>query len=360
MKFRVLLVTALLVLCLAFSNPPVVSTLDVSETADIKVLILVTDGFGWNYFDAKDCLELWGVNVTTVAYALDYDIDSCFNREPRPITTDFLMSEMTPDIVQEFDCLLVTSGGHWASLIASETVLDFISDAYDQGLLVASICTGTRVVAEANGIVNGCKVIEFSLSMGQMASAGATLVYGMESITDGHIITGGRGGGTGGGGWLEAPTSEVCAEIVRQVLGLSRVTNSLISPARGPSGTNFTIEANIDNLNKSLGEILSTTIEKVTAQIYGLGNRTLIDTIELTDNDQDGNYTGYFLGLEDGEYVVDFEAEDSNSTLEIVREFDTFSVGIEPTQPIDVVLVSTVAGGSIIIILLVAALTRKK
>ncbi|MHA3963871.1 MAG: DJ-1/PfpI family protein [Candidatus Thorarchaeota archaeon SMTZ1-45] len=354
------MVAVLLVFCLAFSNPRVVSTLDIPDTADIEVLILVTNGFGWNYFDAKDCLELWGVNVTTVAYALDYEIDSCLNREPRPITADLLMSEMTTEMVQEFDCLLVTSGGHWASLIADNTVLNFISDAYDLGLVVASICTGTRVVAEANGIVNGCKVIEFSLSMGQMALAGATTVYGIEAITDGQIITGGRGGGTGGGGWLEAPTSEVCAEIVRQVLGLSRVTNSSITPARGPSGTTFTIVADTSNLNESLGEILSTDIEEVTAQIYVLGNRTLIDTIELTNPDQNGNYTGYFVGLEDGDYIVDIEIEDSNSTLEVVRELETFSVGIEPTQPIDVVLISTVTGGSIIIIILVVALTRKK
>ncbi len=345
---------------LVFTVPPPTSTLEIPDTSEVKVLILVADYFGWNYFDAKDRLESWGVNVTTVALALDYNITSCLNRPPNPIVADFLVSEMTPGMVSQFDCLLVTSGGHWAGLIQGEIALNFISDAYDLGLIVASICTGTRVVAESNDIVNGSKVVSFSLSEAYMVMAGATTVLGAEAVADGSIITGGRGGGTGGGGWLEAPTSETCAEIVRSVLGLSRVTGSSLTPSRGPIGSNFTISAVIDNLNDTLGEILSTSINEVTAQVYGHGNRTLVETIELTDDNHDGNYTGYFIGLENGEYTVDIEVEDSNSTLEVVREVEAFNIGVEPTRPIDIVLISTVTGGGFLIIVLIVALIRKK
>lgn len=360
MKWRILLVTGLLVFSLTFSTPLGVATLDVPDTSDVKVLILVIDGFGWNYFDAKDCFESWGVNVTTVAHSLDYDIDSCTHREPRPITADILLTEMTPEMVLEFDCLLVTSGGHWANMIASSTILTFISDAFDLGLIVASICTGTRIVAEANDIVNGSKVISFTLSGPQMILSGATIVWGVEAVADGSMITGGRGGGTSSGGWLEAPTSEICAEVVRNVLGLSRVAESSVSPSGGPIGTNFTITAVIDNLNDTLGDILSTDIQEVNAQIYGFGNRTLIDTIELTDDNHDGNYTGHFIGLENGEYVVDIEVEDTNSTLEVVKEAEVFDVEVDPNTPFNGVLIFAVAGGGIIIIVLVLALTRKK
>ncbi len=360
MKWKLLLVTTLLVFGLTFSNPLSVSALDTPDISDVKVLILVCDGFGWNYFDAKDHLETWGVNVTTVAYSIDYNIDSCLNREPRPIVADLLLSEMTTDMVLQFDCLLVSSGGQWSFLIGSSVVLNFISDAFDLGLVVASICTGTRVVAEANEIVNGSKVVEFMLSAPKMLGAGATTVLGVEAVADGSIITGGSGGGTGGGGWLEASTSEVCAEVIRECLGLSRVAESVLAPFKGPIGTNFTISAVIDDLNDTLGDILSTSVQEVIARVYGYGNRTLIDTVELQDGNQDGNYTGFFIGMEDGGYVMDIEVEDSNSTLEVVKEAEIFEVGLEPTAAIDVVLISAISGGSIIIVVLVVALNRKK
>jgi hypothetical protein len=226
--------------------------------------------------------------------------------------------------------------------------------------MVASICIGTRVVSEANGIVNGSKVIGYTGSAPQMAEAGATPIWGLEVIADGLIITGGSGGGPTGGGYLEAPTFEVCAEVVRQAIGWSRVTGSSLVPSEGPIGTNFTITAVIDNLNDTLGDILSTDIQEVTAQVYGFGNRTLIDTIELTDENHNGNYTGYFMGLENGGYVLDIEVEDSNSTLEVVKEAENFEVRVEPIAPIDVVLVSSIVGGGIIIFVLVVALIRKK
>ncbi|MFW9786508.1 MAG: DJ-1/PfpI family protein [Candidatus Thorarchaeota archaeon] len=350
----------LLLVSLTFTSPTKVASIELPSTSDIQILILVADFFGWNYFDAKEYLESWGVNVTTVAYSLDYDIDSCLNREPRPIVADLLISEMTPEMISQFDSLLITSGGHWAGLVANETVLNFISMTYDLGLIVGSICTGTRVVAEANDIVNGSKVVSFTLSSPQMVEAGAKPIYGVEAVADGRIITGGRGGGTGGEGWFEAPTSETCAEIVRSVLGLSRVNRSLVSPYKGPEGTNFTITMEISNLNDTLGDILSTSVDRVTAEIYAFGNRTLVDTIELIDDNQDGNYTGNFIGLFDGDYVVDLEIEDSNETIEVVRELESFAVGVEPTKPIDIVLVSTITGGSVIIILLVVALVKKK
>lgn len=337
-----------------------VASLDFPDTSDVSVLILIGNYFGWNYFDAKECLESWGVNVTTVAYSLDYEVDSCLNREPRPITVDLLLSEMTPEMLIQFDCLLVTSGGQWLALTQSEDVLNFISDAYDLGLLVASICTGTRVVAEANNIVNGSRVTYYSLSDPQMTAAGAITIIGAEAVADGSMITGGRGGGTGGGGWLEAPTSEVCAEIVRSVLGISRVKEVTVTPSSGPVGTNFTIQAEIDNLNYSLGDILSTDVKKVTARIYVFDNRTLMDTLELSDDDSDENYTGSFVGFQNGQYSVDIEVEDSNETIEVVKELGAFEVESEHLEPLDVVLISSVTGGSILIVLLVVALFRKK
>ncbi|MHA2397028.1 MAG: DJ-1/PfpI family protein, partial [Candidatus Thorarchaeota archaeon] len=277
--------------------------------------------------------------------------------ENETIIVEYTHQEMTPEMVAQFDCLFVTSGGQWASLIVAGVPLTFIEDAYNMGLIVASICTGTRVVAESHEIVNGSKVVSYFLSSGFMVEAGATPVDLMEAVADGSIITGGRGGGPTGGGYLEAPTSEVCAEVVRQALGLSRVIETSLTPSNGPIGSDLTITAAIDTLNDSLGDILSTDIQEVTAHVYTVENRTLVETIELTNDNLDGNYTGQFSGLEHGEYLVDIEVEDSNSTLEVVKEVEAFEVGIEP---INIVLISAVTSGGIIIIALVLALIRKK
>ncbi|MGY5863434.1 MAG: DJ-1/PfpI family protein [Candidatus Thorarchaeota archaeon] len=364
MRFKLILVTTLLVFSLAFSSPqisqPVTAAVDVS---DVKVLVILCDGFGWNYFDAKDRLVAYGVNVTTVANSLDYDIDSCVNRAPRPITADLLMSEMTPEMVQEFDCLLVTSGGHWANMIASSLVMTFISDAFDLGLIVASICTGTRMVAEANDIVNGSKVVSFTLSSPQMMSAGATPVWGVEAVADGQIITGGRGGGTTAGGYLEAPTSEVCAEIIREILSLSRVTDVTLHPATGRLGTNLSVSVMTDNLNETLDNVLSTEIEEVTAVIYTGDSRTLVDEIPLSDDDHDGNYTGGITGLELGDYILDIEVEDSNETVEVCQAVKTFSVEVDstPSGTIDnIMIMGIVSAGAIAVIVVIVVFVKKR
>ena len=355
-----LLVTILLIISATFSNATIVPALDIPDTSDVKILMFIDDNFGWNYFDAREIFESWGVNVTTVAYSLDHNITSCPNRdtgENETIIVEYTHEEMTPDMVAQFDCLFVPSGGQWLSLIVGEIPLTFIADAYNMGLIVASICTGTRVVSEAHEIVNGSKVVYYSLSSIQMSMAGATPILGMEAVADGRMITGGRGGGPTGGGYLEAPTSEVCAEVVRQALGLSRVSETSLIHSNGPGGSDFTLNAVIDNLNDTLGDMLSTDIQVVTAYVYGYGNRTLVDTIELTDDNNDGNYTGQFQILEDGDYTVDIEVEDSNETLEVVKEVEIINVGVEP---IDYVLISALIGGGIIIIVLVLALIRKK
>ncbi|MFX1560703.1 MAG: DJ-1/PfpI family protein [Promethearchaeota archaeon] len=155
------LIATLLLFSVYHSNPTIVSVLDVPDVSDVKVLMFIKDDFGWNYFDARRIFESWGVNVTTVAYSLDHNITSCPYRdtgENESIIVEYTHQEMTPEMVTEFDCLFIPSGGQWQSMITGGAPLTFIADAYNLGLIVASICTGTRVVSEAHDIVNGSKV----------------------------------------------------------------------------------------------------------------------------------------------------------------------------------------------------------
>ncbi|MFW9842800.1 MAG: hypothetical protein ACFFES_18070, partial [Candidatus Thorarchaeota archaeon] len=147
------------------------------------------------------------------------------------------------------------------------------------------------------------------------------------------------------------------------ILGLSRVTELSLSASSIEQGTNLSLGVMTDNLNETLGCILSTSIEDVTAQVYSGNDRTLVDEITLTDDDSDGNYTGVFTGLEVGDYVIDIEIEDSNETLEVCRNVGTFSVESEPlpTGTLDsFLIIGAVSVGTIAIITVVVMFVRKR
>ena len=69
--------------------------------------MLITEAFGWNYFDAKNILESWGASVSTIAYALDTNVTGCFNKPDNWTIADYLLSDVDFDIVDEFDYLTV-------------------------------------------------------------------------------------------------------------------------------------------------------------------------------------------------------------------------------------------------------------
>jgi len=80
MKTKTLALVSLLLIVGVFSSPLLMPTADGQEISDVKVLILITDGFGWNYFDAREILESWGVNVTTISHSVDTDVPSLMYR----------------------------------------------------------------------------------------------------------------------------------------------------------------------------------------------------------------------------------------------------------------------------------------
>jgi len=329
MKLKAISVVSLIIFVAIVSSPVLMPTVQGQEVGDIKVLMLISNYFGWNYFDAKDIFESWEVNVTTLSNSLDTDVPSCLNRPPRGTTADLLLNQVENDIVSQFDVLFIPAGGQWQSLIQSTRVLEFIEYAYANGLIVATICIGNRVLSRANDVVNGSSVVSYSTTNTEMRNAGATVRGGYCAVTDNRFITGGTGGGPSGGGYEVAPTREVCLAAVREALEYSYCKSADISPLSGAIRTNFTITAEVTDLDTELGSlsIVNCNISEVNAQIYTKGNRTLIDTVELVDDNDDGVYSGEFMGLSNGEYVVDIEIEDTNNTLEVERESTSFKVG---------------------------------
>ncbi|MGY5881741.1 MAG: DJ-1/PfpI family protein, partial [Candidatus Thorarchaeota archaeon] len=299
--------------------------------------------------------------------SLDTDVPSCFNKAPRGTTADLLLNAVEQDIVTQFDALYIPSGGQWLSLVTSTTVLNFISYAYEQGLIIGTTCVGNRVVADANDIVNGSNVVYYyhAETSTHMTDAGATLRNGLEAVTDNRIVTGAAGGGynpdpSAPPGYVSAPTSEICAAMVREALGHSYVEQAEVLPLIGESGINFNISADITDLDSELGDLFigDSNITEVHARIFTSNNRTLVETVELTDDNGDMVYTGSYIGTIDGDYVIDIEVEDSNSTLEIERELAIFTVGTGST--LDPLLIGSIVGGGLLVVVVIVIIIRKR
>ena len=356
MKSKAISLVVLIVFVAVVSSPVLVPTAEAQEISDVKVLMLISDYFGWNYFDAKEIFESWGVNVTTIANSLDVDVPSCTNRPPRGTTADLLLNQVDNEVVTQFDVLFIPAGGQWLSLIQSPRVLEFVQYAHDMGLIVATICIGNKVLARANDIVNGSCVASYTNTNLDMTDAGATIRYGHLAVTDNGFITGGTGGGPSGGGYEVAPNAEVCMAAVREALGLSYCSSVNIAPASGAVRTNFTIMAEITDLDTELGSIstVNLNISEVNARIYTKHNRTLVDTIELVDDNDDGLFSGEFMSLSNGEYTVDIEITDTNNTLEIERDSGSFSVGESFTiDPLTLGIVATSALLAMVVIIVI-------
>ena len=374
MKTKALVFVSLILVVAIFASPGLMPTATAQDVSDVQVLMLITESFGWNYFDAKEILESWGVSVSTIAYALDTNVSGCVNKPDSFAIADYLIQDIEFSMVREFDALFIPSGGHWSGLISSTMVKDFIEYAHTNGVLIATTCIGNRVVAEANGIVNGTSVVNYVIhdTDEHMTEAGAILRYGLEAVIDNQIVTGAGGGGVSGGGYLQAPTSEICAAMVREALDYSYVVQGSVLPTTAESGTTFDISVVVTDLDTELGSLFSVdvNISEVQARIYTAENRTLVDTIELTDPEGDWTYEGEFTGDIEGYYVVDFEVEDTNSSLEVEREVAGFTVGVEPTttttsgtDTTDLILDPILVGGMLVsglVVLVIVVVLRKR
>jgi putative intracellular protease/amidase len=288
----------------------------VGAQTTVDALILVTDGFGWTYFDAYDYLIGWGVDVDVIALSGDTTIDSCLNHPPRPITADLLLTTFNMNTLSNYDCLFIPSGGHWQILSNNQGVRDLISTAYTEGLVIASVCIGNMVVARSNGIVDGCKVVSYTQSNLAMQQAGATIISGVEVVSDQRIVTGATGGGFPDG-YLNAPTYEVCVAMIKAALNLSYVRSADLQPLPDGSGFSVTIETQ-DPATYLIG-IPSNEIATVTVELCLTANP--IDSIvtqQLIDPDYDGIYSENIIGLNPGDYQLNIEIEDSSETVEVV------------------------------------------
>jgi hypothetical protein len=199
-------------------------------------------------------------------------------------------------------------------------------------LVVAAICIGNAVVAEANEIVNGSKVAYYGAAWQYMTGAGA-IPTDARVVSHNNIVTGGTGGGYPAG-YDEAPTYEVCSEIARLILRRSRVAGLVLQPATGSPSTNISISVSVIDPYEDLDGVNSTEITKVEICVYHSDNDSLASTINLAPPGGDyPSYRGNISGLAVGEYYVDIEITDSEYRLEIWDTFDSFTIESDSTTP---------------------------
>lgn len=323
MRSKVFLLIAVLAVSCCGSLYPL--QVNAQTMSDVHVLFVISDGFGWSYFTAQDHFDSWGVQTTTVALALDTTVAACHNRPYRETTADLLLQNFDMNTLSNYDCIFIPAGGNWPSLIASQTVLNLLSTAHSQGLLVATFCIGNVVVASAEPLCAGVRVASFSMSNDEMLAAGASIVENIRVVCDNRIITGSSGGGPIGGGYEVAPIYEVCAMVVKMALGYSFAETIQITP----TGPDYTVAITTTDPASTLPGINSTTITEVRARVYSQTDPiTPITIVNLAS--ADNTYTGTISGLTGGPYRIDIEIKDTDQVLETIRNAGT----VYPSLPI--------------------------
>ncbi|GAB3019787.1 DJ-1/PfpI family protein [Natronobiforma cellulositropha] len=90
--------------------------------------------------------------------------------------------------LDELDCVLYPGGFSPDHLRVIPEVVEFTREAYERGLLVASICHGPWMLVEAD-IADGRDVCGYEAIHTDLENAGAT-VHDVPAIQDGTIVTG--------------------------------------------------------------------------------------------------------------------------------------------------------------------------
>lgn len=320
MRISSIVIGLTLLVCISLANAPNVATAQCcASLEDINVLMIVANGFGLNYWNTKEQFEVWGVNVTTIANSLDYEVDSCYNKDPRPAMADILISDFNYSDLIQYDAVFIPAGGHWSSLISSNRVLSLISTAHEMGLVIGTTCIGNRVLNRANNIVNHTKVASYSMTNTEMRQEGATIVYSALVVTDNRIVTGGAGGGPYAGGHEIAPTVEICAAMIKAIMGTSHVNTAEISPSVWNATATYDISVTTQDPADAITILNSTEILSVIAYVYEEGEYdTATKTITLTETDSSGVYRGSFSELDQCNYHIDIEVTINDETVEVV------------------------------------------
>jgi len=164
-----------------------------TEAQNTRILILVPNKYGANYYLERDDYENFGWEVTTAS--VTKTVIPCQDYAGPlgcpVITVDTLVSQIQN--IGNWDILVVTQGGGGnnacSSLINSPATLKLVQDAVDSGLVVGAMCSGVRVLAAA-GVINGIHVTSNLNDSAYCTNAGAIHVgICAPPVIDGNFVT---------------------------------------------------------------------------------------------------------------------------------------------------------------------------
>ena len=348
-KLVILLVLSLVV------SPSLISTTahvggSLEDLNDIDFLVVISDDCGWSYFIVNETLHEMGVNVITLTNTESYTVTSCPNREPRPITADLLLSEFDLETIDEYDGIVIPAGGQWRHHENDTVLHEFLRVAYNNGLVIGSICNGGILMVRSEVLTNGTKVVTlFPRVLDQLNELGAVMVWDARVVSDNRIVTGDYGV------CEVAPIYEVCLEMVKTVVGNSYLANVDVTQL---DGMQYSIKVDVANLTQELPGFNVTDVEEIVAHVYPESVPSEVIEVELTRVQETDQYSGNFTILGVQKHVVDLDIMSTDDVLEVVRKATTFldATGV----PMDTIMI---LGGSIgigVIVVVAIAFFRRK
>lgn len=293
--------------------------------SNLRILFILGNGYGYNFFDLRDQFRDWNCDIT-IAGTYN-EVTSCTNLGKTAIVqnVDLTFSEVNlTTIGDDYDCIIVPSGGHWGGLCHSEAV-DVIAAGYQQGLVIASMCVGSAVLG-ASKIVNGTYVLYHANAASYIRYNGGLIIVDTLAVSDRNIVTGGIGGSLSGGGHTVAPTTLTCRTILRELLKytyLAKGTYTLNSSIEGTE-TVYNIQVETTNLEDYLGDYIKTNISKVKVKILLSDNDTIITESELFNEENTDIFAGNFTLSKECDFKVIVEIHTEDNECEIVRFSSTY------------------------------------
>jgi putative intracellular protease/amidase len=174
------------------------------ESKGVHALLLVSKNYGLNYFLMRDVFDQFGWQITHTG--VSKSITACppvyEQLGLHPIIPDVPLS--TIDHLDEYDCLVIPPGSGnynpvpdaFGDLLKSPTALNLIKRAVQEGLVVFTICSGSRVLAAAD-VLRGKKMVGSPRFVDEYEAAGAIYLGNEQNDTppviDENIVTGARG-----------------------------------------------------------------------------------------------------------------------------------------------------------------------
>lgn len=233
MKITKKIVLTYSILLIFFSIIPTVKLVNAQESSETtyKALFLISNAYGDNYYDLVGNFSQWGWEIETAGSS--NVVKGCVNHHlAYTLNCNLTFDDLNESKIQEYDCLIIPSGGHWYSLVTLDSVESIVRTAHESGLIIGTLCIGQKVLSDIDGLMEGVKVAYFSMVESDMERENARIVH-RDVVTDDGFVTGGGGGSLSGGGYTVAPTAEFC-EAVKAALEPNN--NKLIYSLTGSIG----------------------------------------------------------------------------------------------------------------------------